>query len=149
MKKAIVIYHTQFGNTEKIAKSLASGMGEQGIEVDCIKVEEVKIEKLTEYDLLAIGSPTLAFSISQPIKSFLEKLERVPIKGKKAYAFDTRMQLWWAGSAGKGIEKRLKRIGMSIVKPYSSAIVKGKEGPLQDGMEEKFKQIGIEIARLI
>ena len=149
MRKAIVIYHTQFGNTEKIAKSLASGMGEQGVEVDCIKVEEVNIEKLTEYDLLAIGGPTVAFGVSPPIKSFLEKLESMPFKGKKAYAFDTSMQLRWAGSAGKGIENRLKRIGMSIVKPYSSAIVMGKEGPLKDGMEEKSKQIGIEIARLI
>ena len=34
MTKALVIYHTQFGNTETIAKALASGLSEQGIEVD-------------------------------------------------------------------------------------------------------------------
>ena len=38
-------YDTKFGNTEKIAKSLASGMDEQGIEVDCVKVEDVQINK--------------------------------------------------------------------------------------------------------
>jgi len=149
MKKAIVIYHTQFGNTEKIAKALALGMGEQRIKVDCISVEKVEIDKLTEYDIMAIGSPTHIRTLSKSMKAFLEKLESVDIKGKKAFAFDTKMQSWWAGSAGKGIEKKLKRIEMNIVKSYSSAIVTGREGPLQEGMEEKFKQIGMEIAKLV
>jgi len=38
---------------------------------------------------------------------------------------------------------------MRIVKPYDSAIITEREGPLQEGMEEKFKQIGAEIARLV
>ena len=60
------------------------------------------------------------------------------------------MQIWLLpGSAGKGIEKTLKEVGMGIVKLYSSAVVTGNEGSLQDGMEEKFKQIGIETARLL
>lgn len=149
MKKAIVIYHTRFGNTEKIAKTLASGIGEQGVEVDCVKVEDVQTEKLTEYDLLAIGGPTHAFGISKPMKEFIEKLEDVDLRGKNAFAFDTKMGSRFSGSAAKGIEKRLKRLGMSIVKPYASAIVTGGEGPLRDGMQGKFRQIGIEIARLI
>ena len=61
MTKAIVIYHTQFGNTEKIAKALVSGLGEQGIEVDCTTIEDAHVDKLTEYDLLAIGGPTHVF----------------------------------------------------------------------------------------
>ena len=145
MKKAIVIYHTQFGNTEKIAKILALGISEQGIEVDCLKVEDIQIEKLTEYDLLVIGGPTHGFGISKPIKEFLEKLEHVDLRDKKAFAFDTKLSSRFSGSAAKRIEKRLKKIGMNIVKPYASAIVTGAEGPLQDGMEGKFKQIGTEL----
>jgi len=38
---------------------------------------------------------------------------------------------------------------MSGVKPYSSAIVKGREEPLEEGVEERFKQIGAEIAKPI
>lgn len=149
MKKAIVIYFTRFGNTEKIAKALASGLGEHGIEVDCMKSIEVEVDKLTEYDLIAIGSPTHFRSIPKTMKSFLEKLEREAIKEKKAFAFDTKYKGFLAGSAGKGIEKKLKQSGMRIVKPYTSAIVTGGEGPLQNSMEEKFKQIGIELGRLI
>ena len=145
MKRAIVIYDTKFGNTEKIATALARGMEKQGVKVDCVKTDEVDIDKLVEYGFLAIGGPTHAFGVSQPMKAFLEKLKSVDIKGKKAFAFDTKYKAWWAGSAGKGIEKALKRLGMSIVKPHSSAIVTGNEGPLKDGMEEMFEQIGSEI----
>jgi len=149
MKRAIVIYDTRFGNTEKIARALARGMEKQGVEVDCVKVDEVDVDKLVEYEFLAIGGPTHWFGVSKPMKASLEKLRSVDIRGKKAFAFDTKLKSGWAGSAGKGIEKTLKGLGMSIVKPHSSAIVLGNEGPLEEGMEEMFEQIGGEIAELI
>jgi len=145
MKRAIVVYDTKFGNTEKIARALARGIEKQGVKVDCVKADEVDVDKLVKYDLLAIGGPTHAFGVSKPMKAFLEKLRSVDIKGKRAFAFDTKLKSWWAGSAGKGIEKTLKRLGMSIVKPHSSAIVSGKEGPLEEGMEEMFERIGGEM----
>jgi flavorubredoxin len=148
MKKAIVIYHTRFGNTEKIAKALASGMDKQGIDVDCVKVEDAQIDKLTEYDLLAIGGPTQVFGISKPMKTFIEKLEHVDLRDKKAFAFDTKLGSRFSGSAAKEIEKRLKKIGMNVVKPYTSAIVTGTKGLLQDGMDGKFQQIGTELTSL-
>jgi flavorubredoxin len=145
MKRAIVIYDTKFGNTEKIARALARGMEKQGVKADCVKTDDVDLDKLVEYDFLAIGGPTHVRGVSKPMKAFLEKLKRVDIRGKKAFAFDTKLKAWWAGSAGKGIEKTLKRLGMSIVKPHSSAIVTGSEGPLKEGMEEMFEQIGGEM----
>jgi flavorubredoxin len=146
-RKAIVIYDTQFGNTEKVAKALASGIREQEVQVDCVKVDEVDVNKLAEYDLLAIGGPTLAFGMSKPMKDLLGRLEGIELRGKKAFAFDTKVNFIFAGSAAKGIEGRLRRLGMSIVRPCSSAIVKGKEGPLEEGAEEMFRQIGAEISR--
>jgi len=145
LKRAIVIYDTKFGNTEKIARALARGMEKQGVKVDCVKTDEVDIDKLVEYDFLAIGGPTHVRGVSKPMKAFLEKLKSVDLRGKKAFAFDTKLKAWWAGSAGKGIEKTLKRLGMSIVKPHSSAIVTGSEGPLKEGMEEMFEQFGGEM----
>jgi flavodoxin I len=145
MKKAIVIYHTLFGNTEKIAKALASGMDEQGIDVNCVKVEDAQIDKLIEYDLVAIGGPTHGFGMSSPIRAFIKKLKQVNLHNKKAFAFDTKRGYRLAGSAAKGIEKKLKKNGLDIVKPYASAIVKDLKGPLEDDMDKKFKQIGTEL----
>ena len=149
MKRAIVIYDTKFGNTEKIAKALVRGMEKGGVKADCVKADEADVNRLGEYDFLAFGAPTHAFGISKPMKAFFEKLKSVDLKGKKAFAFDTKFKSRLAGSAAKGIEKRLNRFGLIIVKPYTSAIVKGSEGPLAEGMEESFEKIGIEIAGLI
>ncbi len=147
--RAVVVYDTKFGNTERLANALAEGLRKQGIEVDCVRVDAVAVGRLAGYDLLVVGGPTHAFGISKPMKDFIEKLKNVDLRGKKAFAFDTKLKSRLAGSAAKGIEKHLERLGMSIVKPHSSAIVKGAEGPLEEGVEEKFRQIGAEMANLL
>jgi len=124
-------------------------MEKQGIKVDRANAEEVDVSKLGEYDLLAVGGPTHIHGVSKPMKAFLERLRSVDVKGKKAFAFDTKMKAWWAGSAAGGIQKGLEKMRMNILKPHSSAIVTGREGPLEEGMEETFRQIGAEIAELI
>jgi hypothetical protein len=49
-------------------------------------------------------------------------------------------------SAARVIERVLRGVKADIVVPRRSAIVEGREGPLHEGMEETFKQIGLEIA---
>ena len=146
MRKAVVIYDSKFGNTEKIAKALSEGMKREGLDVDCVRVDKVDFDKLAEYEILAIGAPTQWLGISGPMKEFLKKLENVNLQNKKAFAFDTRLRA--RGSAAKGIENRLKKLQMIIIKPYASAIVKGMEGPLEEDAEKNFTQIGSEIAKI-
>ena len=112
MKKAIVLFDTKFGNTEKIAKAIALGIKKQEIDVDCINIENVQINKLAEYDLIAIGGPTHGFGMSKPIKTFIEKLEPLNLRNMLAFAFDTKTGSRFWGSAAKGIEKRLKKLGL-------------------------------------
>jgi len=149
MGRAVVVYDTKFGNTERLANALAEGLKKQGVEVDCVKVDVVDVSKLADYGLLVVGGPIHAFGISKPMKDFIEKLKNVDLRGKKAFAFDTKLKSRIAGSAAKGIEKHLEKLGMSIVKPHSSAVVKGAEGPLEEGVEEKFRQIGAEMASFV
>ncbi len=147
MGRALIVYDTKFGNTEKVAKALAEGMRKHGARVDCVNIGEVDISKVRDYDLLAIGGPTHMLGLSRTMKDFLEKLEDVNLSGKRAFAFDTKLKSRFAGSAGKRIEKKLKKLGTSIVKSHVSAIVEGNEGPLEDGAEETFKDIGADAAK--
>jgi len=149
LRKVAVIYDSKYGNTEKIAEALSEGMKREGLDADCVRIDNVDPNKLAEYELLAIGAPTHGFGISRPMKDFLKKLEGVNLKNKKAFAFDTRLKSRFAGSAAKGIEKQLKELQMTIIKPYVSAIVKGSKGPLEEGAEEKFIQIGSEIVKML
>jgi flavorubredoxin len=148
MTKVMVAYDSKFGNTEKIALALAEGMKSNGVDVDCARIDNVDPTKLAEYDILAMGAPTQAFGISGPMKGFLKKLEDVNLRGKKGFAFDTRIGNRLAGSAAKGIENRLGDLQVSIIRPRASATIKTVEGKtvLEENAEKQFEQIGKEIA---
>lgn len=149
--EGLVVYHSMYGNTEKIAKALAKGLEGGGVEVNVVAVDAVNFDELSGVDLLCVGSPVQAWNVSKPVKEFLERLKTVQgLSSKKAFAFDTKMsKSWMAGGAGGKIERKLKDLGLTIVKPSVSAIVRGREGPLEDGAEEKFRQIGNELAKTL
>jgi flavorubredoxin len=139
-----------FGNTEMVAKALEEGLQTGGVESDVVKVDSVKFDELDKVDLLCVGSPVHAWNISKPVKAFLGRLATLEgLMGKKAFAFDTKMKSRLAGRAGNKIEKKLKNLGLTIVKPSESAIVKGREGPLEEGTEKKFRQLGSELAKTV
>lgn len=146
--KALVIYDSLYGNTEKVARALTSGMREQGIEVDCVRANAVDVGTLGAYDTIVIGGPTHRLGLSETMKTFTKQLKEADVKNKQAFAFDTKYKKRFAGSAANKIEQRMKQSGMKVVKPNVSAIVLGREGPLEDGTEGNFKQIGTELARI-
>jgi flavorubredoxin len=148
--KALVVYDSMYGNTEKVAKALAAGLENGGVDVDVVKVDAVRFDELGRVDLLCVGSPVHGWSASKPVKIFLENLKSVEgLAGKKAFAFDTKMKSKLAGSAGGKIERKLKDLGLTIAKHSESAIVKGSEGPLEESAEGTFKQIGGELAKML
>jgi flavorubredoxin len=149
--KASVVYDSVYGNTEKVAKALAAGLESGGVDVNVVKVDAVRFDELGGVDLLVVGSPVHAWSASKPVKEFLERLKSEEgLTGKKAFAFDTKMsRSRLAGSAGGKIEAKLKDIGLTIAKHSESAIVKGREGPLEESAEGTFKQIGAELAKML
>jgi flavodoxin len=149
--KALVVYDSVYGNTEKVAKALAAGLESGGVEVDVVKVGAVKFDVLAEVDLLCVGGPVHGWSASKPVKEFLERLKSVKgLSGKKAFAFDTKMsKSRLAGSAGGKIERKLKDLGFTIARPSESAVVRGREGPLEEGAEGTFKQKGAELAKML
>lgn len=155
MKRALVLYHSLFGNTMAVAKSLGRGIEETGIEVDCFSIDEVDIEEIPKYDLIAIGSPTHMIRPSKEMKEFLKDLRSIELKGLLGFSFDTRNQsrmnkkryLVLENSAARSIEKALKQMKVRIIRPRVSAIVHGREGPLDTGVEEDFLQIGRELGQ--
>ncbi|WP_337862068.1 hypothetical protein [Nitrososphaera sp.] len=87
----------------------------------------------------------------------LKKNNKDP-KGKAGFAFDTKLESFVAGSAAKFIEKKLKEMGLEIIRPRGSAIVIGKQkkeeskpddAALKEGMEELFESVGKELGRLL
>ena len=150
--KAIVLYGSRFGSTEKIAKSLEIGLKAEGRfeTVICASTGELQsVDALKEYDILCIGAPTENTSAPKPMKEFLSKLRDISLSGKYGFAFDTKLDSRFSGSAAKHIEKQLSNLGLRIIAPRESAIVSSiKErgqvvgSMLKEGEEKRFEKLG-------
>jgi menaquinone-dependent protoporphyrinogen IX oxidase len=141
-----VIFDTMTGNTQKIANALARGLREHGLTVDVFNMKEVEEPKnLQVYDALFVGAPTHFMTAPRHMKQFLKSLKEAGLADKRAFAFDTRLESRFSGSAGNYIEKELRRAGLKIVRHEHSAYIEGKTNALEAGMEELFEQIGREI----
>ena len=102
----MVVYDSVYGNTERIASALVTGLESNGVDVGLVKVDAVRFDQLDEVDLLCIGSPVHSWSASKPVKEFLERLKSVEgLSGKTAFAFDTKLKSRLAGTARGKIEK--------------------------------------------
>ncbi len=153
--KSLVLFDSVFGNTEKIAQAIGTGL-ETGSEVTVRKITDTNAAELSEMDLVVVGSPTRGFRPTKPVADFLQVLPTRLLRGKKVAAFDTRMSqqeidssvfflkylVKAFGYAAKPISAGLLRAGG--VQPYQPEgfLVHGQEGPLFDGELERATEWG-------
>ena len=137
--KALIVYDSVYGNTEKIARAIAAALTPSG-EVKVLRPGEVNPSELQAVDLLVVGSPTQGGKPTPAIQDFLNKISEPAIKGINVAAFDTRFSTKLAaifGYAAGKIAGSLKKKGGTIVLPPEAFFVKGKEGPLKEGELER------------
>jgi flavodoxin I len=144
--KALIVYDSVYGNTEKIAKAIGAAItGEVGV----VGVGEVNSSELKTIDLLIVGSPTQGGRPTPPIKDFLDRIPEASLKGIKVAAFDTRIPTRWVGifgyAAGR-IARSLKTKGGTLISSPEGFVVKGREGPLKEGELEHAASWAKEIA---
>jgi flavodoxin len=154
--KAAVIFGTRYGNTEKIARSLETGLKGSGFDTVCVDERNAAIDSLEQYDLICFGAPTEGFSAPKSMKEFLERVKTNGLSRKYGFAFDTKLDWRVSGSAAKFIEKELTELGLQIVAPRESAIVYTlKEGGtivgarLKEGEADRFEKIGAQIGTVL
>ena len=139
--KALIVYDSFFGNTEKIALAIGKAFGSIK-EVTICKAADVKPDMLDGIDYLIVGSPTRAFSPSPAIKSFLKSIPSKRLAGVKVTAFDTRIAMTdkvpgflrfmakLFGYADKPILDSLKKKGGEEIIASEGFFVLDSEGPL-------------------
>ena len=148
--KAVVIYDSLYGNTEKIAHAIADGlsgaMGASG-SVEVTKVSEAHPDQLARLPLLLVGGPTHGSRPSPAIHDFLNRIPQNALAGVQVAAFDTRTDpdkltgvtrvfakiLDRFGYAAPKISSSLENKGGQVVTLPEGFIVLGMEGPLLDG----------------
>jgi flavodoxin len=128
-----VIYESQYGNTERVARAIAEGIGTDA-HLTHIGADE-PIDPAAS--LVVIGGPTQGHGMSAAMRSFLGSMPK--LEGKPVATFDTRLK--WpkvlSGAASDSIATTLREHGATLVSDPASFLVGGREGPLLEGELER------------
>ncbi|MCK5533583.1 NAD(P)H-dependent oxidoreductase [bacterium] len=91
MPKILIIYFSQSGNTQKMAKLIEEGVTGEGVEVELKEVKKAKIEDLLKADGIIVGSPTYYGTMAAEIKDFFDKSVKLhgKLEGKVGAAFSS------------------------------------------------------------
>ena len=74
MKRLLIVYHSQSGNTERLAAAVYSGANvETGVDTRIKRVQDAGVEDLLACDGLLLGSPENFGSMSGAVKDFFDR----------------------------------------------------------------------------
>ncbi len=147
--KTIVLYDSQYGNTQQIAQAIASQLGSPEA-VALLRPAELDHTQLAGLSLLVVGSPTQRFMATPALMAWLNGIPRDGLRGMQVAAFDTRLTeqqiratpvLKWfvrkSSYAAWWLAKQLKKKGGTLILPPEGFFVEGMEGPLLPGELER------------
>ena len=135
--KALIVYDSVYGNTEKIARAIAEAITPSN-EVKVLRAGEANPSELASIDLLIVGSPTHGGRPTPAVQNLLNKAPK--LQGIKVAAFDTRIPTKLVrvfGYAAGRIANNLKKKGSTLIASPEGFFVTGGQGPLKEGELER------------
>jgi flavodoxin len=146
----LIVYDSQFGNTERIAQAIATALRAYG-SVRAVRASRARPTEVTDLDLLVIGSPTQGWQPTEAAVAYVAGITPDQLRGTAVACFDTRFRMppWLTGSAARILANRLERRSISLVVPPESFYVASKEGPHEGGELERAATWARTIARQI
>lgn len=139
----LIVYYSQTGNTEKMAKAVEEG-AKAVVGVNVEMKYFVRAEELEEADAIILGMPTYHHDIGMDMKNLLEEAskEELDLKGKVGAAFGS---YGWSGEAPNMILEIMKnRFKMDVIEP--ALLI--KYNPDKKGLEE-CRKLGKTVAEKI
>lgn len=160
----LVVFESHWGNTEQVAHAVAAGLRESGVEVSMASVDEAPRD-LGGVDLLVVGGPTHAFSLSRQrtredadrrgstmgssetgLREYLNDIAAGDAH-PPLVAFDTKVSHPnLPGSAARAAVRLAKRHQFEIEAEPETFWVHDVAGPLDAGQLDRARQWGRELA---
>lgn len=108
MAKALIVFATRAGETQKIGELIAEGLRISGVEASVVNANNVKDESsLSGFDAYILGSATYHGDMMQKMKQVLFLCEKAGLDGKTGGAFGA---FGWSGEAPDRIFDTMKNI---------------------------------------
>jgi len=166
---ALVVHESMFGNTATIARAITRGLTAAGVSVTAVNVGTSNPAEVADHDLVVLGAPTHAFSLSRPstradahkqgatavadapgMREWLAGLPE-PTGGPRFAVFDTRVTKVskLPFSAGRAEARLLRRAGYHLMAQPRGFTVADVCGPLESGEEERAEQWGRALGRAV
>jgi hypothetical protein len=160
--RAAVVCESMFGNTAAVAGAIGSELRSQGFDVEIWDVEDAPAAESLRVDLLVVGAPTHAFSLSRPgtradavrqgadaarartgIREWLTAAGGTPEEAQpRVVAFDTRVAKarHLPGSAARAAMRLGERHHLGHPLGIESFYVEDIAGPLLDGELDRARE---------
>lgn len=166
--RAMVVYESMFGNTESIAAAIAEGLAAEDVEVSTFEVGKAPDADCQPHDLLVVGAPTHAFSLSRHatradavrqgatesrsergLREWLASMKRPANGGQHlAVCFDTRVTKvrHIPKSASTRAGHMLVHNGLTLMEKPRGFLVHDTQGPLEPDELEHARAWGHQLA---
>lgn len=171
--RALVVYESMYGNTEKIARAIWDGL-RVSLPADVVPAYQAPTVLPADVTLLVVGGPTHAFSMSRPstrqearnqadvvmpievgIREWLAALVEDSASNSggrlpRVATFDTRIAKVrrLPGSAARSAAKLLRHHGFQLLTGSASFFVDESTGPIREPEIERARRWGEELGRL-
>jgi flavodoxin len=134
----LIVYDSQYGNTERIVQAIAETMSAFG-QSRAVRVNPTLPLELQGVDVLIAGCPTQGWRPTPVMSSLLQKGDAERLRGIAVACFDTRFRMprWLTGSAARVMSRMVTKQGAALIMPPQSFFVQGREGPLLSGELER------------
>ena len=150
MVKAILIYGSTTGNTEKLARSMVPGLEEGGVVVIVKNVAAAGVEELADYEVVVLGASTWGYGEMQDdFVPFYDKMDKLSLAGRKAAAFVPGDKEGFPDTFCESVdmlEEKLKQCGAEI--SIGSLKIHTETGDeVDDAMMAEAKKWALDLAR--
>jgi anaerobic nitric oxide reductase flavorubredoxin len=116
--KLVIAYSTMWGSTDVLAREIADGAAEAGVDVHLFDLAETSMALITRHLLdsraLLLGSPALHHGMLYRVAAYLQYIAGLKPKDKLAGVFGS---YGWSSGATKQMRGRLEEIGFEVPTP--------------------------------
>jgi menaquinone-dependent protoporphyrinogen IX oxidase len=84
MSKALIVYGTRYGATEMTATEIADVFRQEGLDVKVVNLKKDKVNDISEYELVIVGSGIQIHKWTKEPEKFLKKFRKELAKKKVA-----------------------------------------------------------------